>query len=379
MPAGRRRRTVPDRPPDRQHAHLRARRAAARRCRSACAGELYIGGVRLARGYLQPAGLTAERFVADPFATGPGARLYRTGDLARWLAGRQPRVSSAALDHQVKIRGFRIELGEIEAALAAHPACARRWSWRARTGGDRRAGRLRRVGARTAPPAELRAFLRAALPDYMVPGRVVVLDALPLTPNGKVDRRALPAPELRGAAADASVAAAHAGRGGARRRSGPRCSASTRSASDDELLRAGRPLAARHPGHRRGCARRSGSSCRCAPIFEAPTVAELAARVEAARAAVTTVPHPAAAAARATGAAPLSFAQAAPVVPRAAGAGQRRLQHAAGAQSPRPARRGGAGGEPYRDRASGTRRCGRRSRRETASPSCARRRPRRGR
>ena len=96
-------------------------------------GELYIGGAGVARGYLNRPELTAERFLADPFADEPGARMYRTGDLGRWLADGNIEFLGRN-DHQVKIRGFRIELGEIEARLVRAPrACARRWCWRART------------------------------------------------------------------------------------------------------------------------------------------------------------------------------------------------------------------------------------------------------
>ncbi|MYS19756.1 amino acid adenylation domain-containing protein/thioester reductase domain-containing protein, partial [Streptomyces sp. DvalAA-14] len=158
-------------------------------------GELYVAGPALARGYLGRPGLTAGRFVADPF--GPaGSRMYRTGDLVRWNAdGLLEYVGRA--DDQVKLRGFRIELGEIEAALAAQDsvtaACA---VVREDQPGDRRiVAYLTSTEGRTPPAqAELRAALAAGLPDHMIPAAFVHLPALPLTPNGKVDRRALPAP-----------------------------------------------------------------------------------------------------------------------------------------------------------------------------------------
>ncbi|MET9567616.1 amino acid adenylation domain-containing protein [Streptomyces virginiae] len=151
-------------------------------------GELYIGGGSLAHGYWSRPGLTAGRFVADPYGP-PGARLYRTGDVARRLPdGGLEYVGRA--DLQVKLRGFRIELGEIENAVAAHPevdACA------VTVHDDRLAAYV--TGSCRAQPADLRAFLGRSLPEYMIPASVTVLDALPLTVNGKVDRAALPDPD----------------------------------------------------------------------------------------------------------------------------------------------------------------------------------------
>ncbi|HKH44662.1 MAG TPA: amino acid adenylation domain-containing protein [Thermoanaerobaculia bacterium] len=159
--------------------------------------ELLIGGGNLARGYLGRPELTAERFLPDPFAgiaAEPGARLYRTGDLARWLPdGRLDFLGR--VDQQVKIRGVRIELGEIEAALKRHPA-VREAALLVREDqlGDRRLVAYLVAGPELAgEPARLRAFLRQGLPDAMLPGAFVFLDALPLTATGKVDRRALAA------------------------------------------------------------------------------------------------------------------------------------------------------------------------------------------
>ncbi len=150
------------------------------------AGELYIAGAGVAQGYWRRPELTAERFLPDPFQSTPAARMYKTGDIARWLPGGSVDYLGRS-DDQVKVRGFRIELGEVEAALAAHT-------------GVRTAAVSMRDGALIAwcmwhdsavETSELRKFLAARLPDYMLPSRITGLPALPLLPNGKVDRRAL--------------------------------------------------------------------------------------------------------------------------------------------------------------------------------------------
>ncbi|HEY6804799.1 MAG TPA: condensation domain-containing protein, partial [Pyrinomonadaceae bacterium] len=154
------------------------------------AGELYVGGAGLARGYLKRPELTAERFVPHPFSTRAGERLYRTGDVGRWL-NEGGIEYLGRLDEQVKLRGFRIELGEIEAALLRHEQVKEATVVvKKNESGDKQL-----VAFLTGEPGllitELRGSLKQQLPEYMIPGALVVLENLPLTPNGKIDRRVL--------------------------------------------------------------------------------------------------------------------------------------------------------------------------------------------
>ncbi|HET6850667.1 MAG TPA: amino acid adenylation domain-containing protein, partial [Pyrinomonadaceae bacterium] len=162
------------------------------------AGELHIGGVQLARGYLGQAALTAEKFIPHPFAKGPGERLYRTGDLVRYRVDGNIEYLGR-IDHQVKIRGFRVETGEVEAALSAHEAV--REAVVIATGESEKRLVAYIVPAKAVDGAQqslirdLQSYLRKRLPDYMMPSGFMLLDAMPLTATGKVNRRALPAPQ----------------------------------------------------------------------------------------------------------------------------------------------------------------------------------------
>jgi amino acid adenylation domain-containing protein len=265
-------------------------------------GELLLAGRGLARGYLGRPGLTAERFVPDPFAAEPGGRLYRTGDRVRWRADGTLEYRGR-LDQQVKVRGFRVEPGEIEAVLRRHPDVA---DCAVVARADER-GALGLVAyvAGAAPADALRAHLRTSLPDYMVPGVFVRMDALPLTPSGKIDRKALPAPDAAGseerpAEARTPVEEVLAGIwegvlrvehvGGADNffhLGGHSLLATVALARMEEILGVRLPLSA---------------------FFEAPTLAELAARVEALRRAGLP-PLPPVVPVERDGALPLSFAQ----------------------------------------------------------------------
>ncbi|MBW3570023.1 MAG: amino acid adenylation domain-containing protein, partial [Gemmatimonadetes bacterium] len=265
-------------------------------------GELYAGGHGVARGYLGRAGMTAERFIPDPFGRAPGGRMYRTGDRARWLTDGTLEFLGR-LDAQVKIRGFRVEPGEIEAALRGHPSVAEcAVVVREDVPGEKR---LVAYVVGQAGAEELRAHLRASLPDYMVPAAFVALDALPLNANGKVDRRALPVPDFA-AAEEAYVA--------------PRTLVEEvlaaiwaevlrvdRVGVDDDFFASGGHslLATRVVSRVRDV---FGVELPLRALFEGPTLAELAERVEALRRAGLPVLPPVVPVER-TGALPLSFAQ----------------------------------------------------------------------
>ncbi|MFE3001317.1 amino acid adenylation domain-containing protein [Nocardia sp. NPDC059246] len=238
-------------------------------------GELYLAGAQLARGYFGRPDLTADRFVADPFAT--GERMYRTGDLVAWNSTGELEYRGRT-DFQVKIRGFRIELGEIEAALLALPEIAQT-AVLAKTDaktGDRLVAYLVPSGSDIEVP-QVKSALSAALPSYMVPAAFVVLDALPLNVNGKLDRAALPDPEFEAAvfrapatALEQTVAEVFADVLGLERV----------GADDDFFTLGGNSLLATQVASRLRTL--TGAEVRVAWFFTAPTVAGLAAQILAA-------------------------------------------------------------------------------------------------
>ncbi|MER6363952.1 amino acid adenylation domain-containing protein [Kitasatospora sp. NPDC001527] len=258
-------------------------------------GELYLSGAGLARGYLGRPALTAERFVADPYEE--GARMYRTGDLARRRADGSVEFLGRT-DHQVKVRGFRIEPGEIETVLAGHPQVrqAAVLPHRDGTAGTRLVAYL----ATGADPAELRAHAAAALPDYMVPAAFVTLEALPLNVNGKLDRAALPAPDF---------AASAGGRAARTAREEILCGLFAEvlgldgavSIDDDFFALGGHSLLATKLLSRVRSV--LGAELGIRDVFEAPTVAGLAERLDGAEV------RPALSAAARPERLPLSFAQ----------------------------------------------------------------------
>ncbi|HEX2079821.1 MAG TPA: amino acid adenylation domain-containing protein, partial [Longimicrobium sp.] len=265
-------------------------------------GEAYVGGAGVSRGYLERPALTAERFVPDPFSAEPGARMYRTGDRLRWRGERKLEFVGR-LDAQVKIRGFRIEPEEIEAVLSVHEA-VREARVIAR---EDEAGETRLVAYVVGDlDAEgLRGHLRKSLPEYMVPAAFVVLEQLPLTANGKLDRGALPAPNFAPAE---------------ERYTEPRTPTEEVLAGiwaevlgiervgirDNFFARGGHSLLATRVVSR--VRQVFGVEVPLRALFEGPTVAELAVRVEALRRAGLPVLPPVVPTER-TGALPLSFAQ----------------------------------------------------------------------
>nr|WP_275899245.1 non-ribosomal peptide synthetase [Pyxidicoccus caerfyrddinensis] len=270
-------------------------------------GELFIGGAQVTRGYLRRPELTAERYLPDLFSPTPGARMYRSGDKVRWLAdGRVEFIGRA--DFQVKVRGFRVEPGEIATVLREHPAVREALVVaREDVPGDKRLVAYVVPSSEPVPAESLRAFLQQRLPAHMVPSAFVSLEALPLTPNGKVDRKALPAPEAPSSPEDAYVA--------------PRTPTEELLASlwaallrvekvsveDDFFALGGHSLLATQVISR--IRSTFGVELPLRALFEAPTLAGLAARIDSARESAHGLVAPAIVPVPRTGPLPLSFAQ----------------------------------------------------------------------
>jgi amino acid adenylation domain-containing protein len=249
-------------------------------------GEIWIGGAGVALGYRHRPELTAERFVANPFDGAPGARLYRTGDRGRWL-GDGTIEHLGRVDFQIKLRGFRIEPGEIEAHLVSSAQVAQALVMvREEVAGDARLVAYV-VAAAGAPiqEATLRDALRQALPDYMIPQHVVVLAAMPLLPNGKIDRQRLPAPF----AVTASDAVRVAPRDALEQQIADAMASALGcvdlSVDDNFFDRGGHSLLAAQLAAR--LSRDRGMTLPMRTIFEAPTVARLAAEIRGSSAAST--------------------------------------------------------------------------------------------
>ncbi|HEX7243516.1 MAG TPA: amino acid adenylation domain-containing protein, partial [Longimicrobiaceae bacterium] len=272
------------------------------------AGELHAAGAGVSRGYLGRPELTAEKYLPDPFSGEPGARLYRSGDRVRWRADGELEYLGRT-DQQVKVRGFRIEPGEVEATLERHPG-VREAAVVAQDGpgGARLAGYV--VAEDPAPAAvELREWLRERLPEYMVPGGLVVLDAFPLTPNGKVDRRALARMEAPAGGGDVHVAPRGATEEALARVWAEVLGVERVGAHDDFFELGGHSLLATRVVSRVREALEVELPLRA--LFEAPTVAGLAPRVDALREGLALSPRAAPGVPRRTGdgPVPLSFAQ----------------------------------------------------------------------
>ncbi|WP_434023872.1 condensation domain-containing protein, partial [Rhodococcus sp. (in: high G+C Gram-positive bacteria)] len=237
-------------------------------------GELYLSGAQIARGYFGRTGMTAERFVASPFAA--GERLYRTGDLVRWNSDGELEYIGRT-DFQVKLRGLRIELGEIEAALAAHESITQAAVVVSTAGlGDQLVGYVVPVAGATVDRDELAEFVSGLLPAYMVPSVFVVLDEFPLGSSGKLDRKALPSPvfgdrESRDPATESEIAIAKVW--------GEVLGIDRVGAEDSFFALGGNSLVATRVIARVNEA--LGSSLAIRELFEEPTVAGLAARIDA--------------------------------------------------------------------------------------------------
>ncbi len=264
-------------------------------------GELYVGGAGVARGYLGRPELTAERFVPDALSPEPGARAYRTGDCARWRTDGTLEFLGRT-DRQLKVRGFRVEPGEVEAALRAHPGVADAVA--DAPGGARLVAWVVPHEGEAVEEDALRAHLRERLPGYMVPAALVFLHALPLTPSGKVDRRALPAPAAGPAESGTPRTPAEQVLWGVWSEVLGRAPSGVR---DNFFALGGHSLLAARVASR--VRRLFGVELPMRALFEAPTVAALAERIEALRREGAGVALPPLLPSGRTGPLPLSFAQ----------------------------------------------------------------------
>ncbi len=250
-------------------------------------GELYIGGEGVARGYLKRPELTAERFMADPFR--PGERMYRTGDLACYLADGNLRFQGRA-DFQVKLRGFRIELGEIETVLGRHPSIdqAAVVLREDRPGDKRLVAYLVPASGFKVEAADLRNWVKDRLPEYMTPAAWVEMESLPLTPNGKIDRRALPAPEYSREDSEVFVAPRNAREEKLTEIWRAVLHVDKVGVQDNFFSLGGHSLLATQVVSRIRQWAQVDLPLRA--LFEAPTIADLAQRIEALKAGTTTLP-----------------------------------------------------------------------------------------
>ncbi|MCY1078721.1 non-ribosomal peptide synthetase [Archangium lansingense] len=264
-------------------------------------GELYLAGDGLARGYLLRPELTAERFLPDPYSRTPGGRMYKTGDLVRYLPdGRLDYLGR--LDHQVKLRGFRIELGEVESVLARHPSVRQALALvREDSPGDKRL--VAYVTGDSPDASTLRTYLLQHLPEYMVPSAFVPLEALPLTPNGKIDRKALPVPEASALSRKVSRAPSTETERALAAIWAEVLRVESVGAEEDFFSLGGHSLLATQVISRIRAS--LGVELPLRALFEAPTVASLAERVQT----TSRVKAPALLAVRRDGPLPASFAQ----------------------------------------------------------------------
>ncbi|MCP3162991.1 non-ribosomal peptide synthase/polyketide synthase [Myxococcus qinghaiensis] len=270
------------------------------------AGELYIGGDGLARGYLRQPDVTADRFIPNPFSAVPGERLYRTGDLARFrpdgvleFLGRR--------DSQVKVRGYRIELAEVEAALLGHPAVKDGLVVVRDGAGGKRLVAYYVEHAQPLEAPRVRDWLKQKLPEFMVPSAFVKLAALPLTANGKVDRKALPSPEQDGPSAEAVQGPRTVMESLVARIWIPLLGVARVGVKDDFFALGGHSLLATRVVSRLRAA--LGRDVPVRWVFEAPTVEALAERLEAVKASAQGASTPVPVRVSRQAAMPLSFAQ----------------------------------------------------------------------